>query len=408
VTPLSPEAVARAADPWRLVPALGVAQIVSWGALYYAIAVLGAAIGADLGLSPANVFGAYSVGLLLSGLISPMAGRAIDRYGGRIVLTVGSAVAALALFWLSRVASALEYYLAWALGGIAMGLTLYDPAFAALAQHFGTSYRRALTALTLFGGFASTVFWPLAQLGLVHLGWRGTLAAFAALQLLLCLPLHWWLIPAAAAGGPADSVDAPGAAPRARSSAMSPPFVALAASFALNAFVFSAIAAHLIGMLRGGGIGADDAVWIAALIGPMQVVGRIVEIGFGPRVRPATVAVIAAGLLIVAMVVLLAGARIAAGAALVFAVFYGLSNGVMTIVRGTLPAEVFGRSGYGSLLGRLAAPSLIARAAAPVALASLAAPQASPRGSLAVLLLLAVLSAVLLVAALRLARRGPR
>ena len=194
-------AAGRDADPWRLVPALGIAQIISWGALYYAIAVLGASIGADLGLSPAHVFGAYSAGLLLSGLTAPVAGRAIDRWSGRIVLTMGSVVAALALFFLSRASSALEYYLAWCVGGVAMGLTLYDPAFATLSQHFGTSYRKALTALTLFGGFASTVFWPLAQLGLVHLGWRDTLAAFAALELVVCLPLHWWLIPARGRSG---------------------------------------------------------------------------------------------------------------------------------------------------------------------------------------------------------------
>ena len=396
----------RDADPWRLVPALGIAQIISWGALYYAIAVLGASIGAELALSPANVFGAYSVGLLLSGLVAPMAGRAIDRHGGRIVLTIGSVVAALALFWLSRVSSAVEYYLAWCLGGVAMGLTLYDPAFATLSQHFGTSYRKALTALTLFGGFASTVFWPLAQQGLVHFGWRDTLAAFAVLELAVCLPLHWWLIPAQGRTEPADAPDEGSGRVRPRATGTSPPFVALAASFALNAFVFSAMSAHLIGMMRGGGITADDAVWIAALIGPMQVVGRIVEITFGRNLRVATVGVVALCLLIVSMLILLAGTRISASAALVFAVFYGLSNGVMTIVRGTAPAEFFGRAAYGSLLGRLAAPSLVARAAAPVALASLAAPQVSPQGSLLVLLLLAALSLAAFVAAIRFARRS--
>ncbi len=399
-------ATRRDADPWRLVPALGIAQIISWGALYYAIAVLGAAIGAELGLSPAAVFGAYSAGLLLSGLIAPLAGRAIDRHGGRIVMTVGSLVAALALFWLSRAASALEYTLAWCVGGVAMGLTLYDPAFATLSQHFGTSYRRALTALTLFGGLASTVFWPLAQQGLNLVGWRDTLAAFALLELAVCLPLHWWLIPARRRSGHAEPPEpASGAAPPS-STSTSPTFVALAASFALNSFVFSAMSAHLIGMMRGGGITPEDAVWIAALIGPMQVVGRIAEITFGRSLRAATVGVVALCLLIAAMLVLLAGARISAGAALVFAVVYGLSNGVMTIVRGTAPAELFGRAAYGSLLGRLAAPSLVARAAAPVALASLAAPQVSPRGSILVLLLLAVLSVASFIVAIRLARRG--
>jgi hypothetical protein len=399
-------AAKRDADPWRLVPALGIAQIISWGALYYAIAVLGASIGGDLGLSPAHVFGAFSAGLLLSGLTAPVAGRAIDRWSGRIVLTMGSVVAALALFFLSRVSSALEYYLAWCLGGVAMGLTLYDPAFATLSQHFVTSYRKALTALTLFGGFASTVFWPLAQLCLVHLGWRDTLAVFATLELAVCLPLHWWLIPARGRTGRGEGPDERQGAQRPPPASTAPQFVALASSFALNAFVFSAMSAHLIGMMRGGGMTADDAVWIAALIGPMQVVGRIVEITVGRNLRAATVGVIAVGLLIVAMLVLLAGPRISVSAALIFVVFYGLSNGVMTIVRGTVPAEFFGRAAYGSLLGRLAAPSLVARAAAPVALASLAAPQISPQGSILVLLLLAALSAAAFIVAIRMARRG--
>jgi hypothetical protein len=403
VTPAA-TAPRRDGEPWRLVPALGVGQIVAWGSLYYSIAVLGSSIGADLALSAGDTFGAYSAGLLLSGLTAPVAGRAIDRHGGRVVMTLGAVVAALALYWLSRVTSAVEYYIAWCVGGVAMGLTLYDPAFATLSQHFGTSYRRALTALTLFGGFASTVFWPLAHEGLVHLGWRDTLAAFAAIELLVCAPLHWWLIPPRPAEVHADADDGRRNA-RPPPASTSPVFVALAASFALNAFVFSAMSAHLIGMMKGGGIAADDAVWIAALIGPMQVAGRVVEITFGRNLRAATVGAIALGLLIVSLLVLLAGARISAGAALVFAVFYGLSNGVMTIVRGTAPAELFGRAEYGSLLGRLAAPSLVARAAAPVALASLAAPQVSPYASLVVLLLLAVLSAASFVVAIRLARR---
>jgi MFS family permease len=247
--------------PWRLVPALGIAQIISWGALYYSITVLGAAIGADLALSPTGVFGAFSVGLLLSGLSAPHAGRAIDRYGGRRVLAVGSLVAACALFWLSRVQSPAAYYVAWCVAGVAMAMTLYDAAFATLSQHFGGSYRTALTALTLFGGFASTVFWPLSQVGLVHLGWRDTLAFFALLQVVLCLPLHWFLIP-----NPQRHTQSslPSAAEAHRSvgrkRAGGGRFVALASAFALNAFVFSALSAHMILLLRGIGMTANEAV----------------------------------------------------------------------------------------------------------------------------------------------------
>ena len=395
-----------AGDPWRLVPALGIAQIISWGSLYYGISVLGAAIGSDLGLTPAHVFGAYSAGLLLSGLTAPIAGRAIDRLGGRVVLSAGSIVAALALAWLARADSLVEYYAAWCVGGVAMGLTLYDPAFATLSQHFGTSYRKALTALTLFGGFASTVFWPLAQLGLTHWGWRATLLSFAALHVAICLPLHALLIPSGSSvAPPAAGDDQRGATALPRSTA-STAFRALALSFALNSFVFSAVSAHLIGMMEGGGMAAGDAVVIAALIGPMQVAGRIAEITFGRNLRAASVGIVAAGLLLIALAVLLAGAKITIVAALVFAGFYGLSNGVMTIVRGTVPAELFGRAAYGTLLGRLAAPSLIARAAAPVALATLTAPRAAPQGALAALLALAAFSLVAYMVAIRRPARG--
>src|SRR5262249_28062249 len=146
-------------------------------------------------------------------------------------------------------------------------------------------------------------------------------------------------------------------------------FVALATAFALNAFVFSALSAHMILLMRGIGVSASDAVWIAALIGPMQVLGRVIEITARRRLRPTTVGIIAFALLVAALLVLMAGGALKAGAALDFAVLYGLSNGVMTIVRGTVPAQFFGREAYGSLLGKLAAPSLVTKAVAPVALA---------------------------------------
>src|SRR5438034_7769378 len=182
---------------WRLVPALGVTQIISWGTLYYSIAVLGANMRAELGVSAATLFGAYSLSLLLSALAAPFVGRAIDRYGGRTVMSIGSLNAALALLWIARVDSTPALYGAWLLAGIAMALTMYDAAFATLSQHTGTSYRKALTALTLMGGLASTVFWPISLKGLEWFGWRDTMTYFALLQLGLCLPLHLALVPRA-------------------------------------------------------------------------------------------------------------------------------------------------------------------------------------------------------------------
>jgi len=269
---------------------------------------------------------------------------------------------------------------------------MYDAAFATLSQHSGTLYRTALTALTLLGGLASTVFWPTSLAGLERFGWRDTMAFFALLQLLVCLPLHLGFVPrgtgsiAVAASGAVRTEHA--LSERSRRIA----FAALACAFALNGFIVSVLTVHLISVLQRRGLALDTAVWVGSLFGPMQVAGRIVEFSIGRRFAPRTVGLFALGLLVVANCVLLAlDGQVAV--ALAFAMLFGFSNGVVTIVRGTIPAELFGRADYGRLLGRLAAPALVARAIAPLAFAPLASPQVAISGWLLALLAMAVLSA---------------
>jgi len=376
---------------WRLVPALGVTQIISWGTLYYSIAVLGASIREELGISSAALFGAYSLSLLLSALVAPLAGRAIDRYGGRTVMSFGSATAAVALFCISRVHSPFALYAAWALAGFAMAMTMYDAAFATLSQHSGDRYRKALTALTLMGGLASTVFWPTSLKGLEWFGWRDTMMFFAALQVAVCLPLHLLLVPRLASpdgsGRAGATAEAGTLSMRSRRGA----FIALAIAFALNGFIVSVLTVHLITVLQGKGLALETAVWVGSFFGPMQVTGRIVEFAFGRRFSSRTIGAAALWLLVAALVVLIAQ-RGSVALALVFAVMFGFGNGVVTIVRGTVPAELFGRAGYGSTLGNLAAPALFARAVAPFAFAPLAVPDTSSFGWLLILLVMAVAS----------------
>jgi MFS family permease len=375
---------------WRLVPALGVTQIISWGTLYYSIAVLGANMRADLGVSAAALFGAYSLSLFLSALAAPFVGRAIDRYGGRTVMSIGSVNAALALLWIARVDSTPALYGAWVLAGIAMALTMYDAAFATLSQHTGTSYRKALTALTLMGGLASTVFWPISLKGLEWFGWRDTMTYFALLQLVVCLPLHLALVPRIVSPGSGKTGIAleEGSLPRESRRAA---FIALGVAFALNGFIVSVLTVHLINVLRGKGLGLETAVWVASFFGPMQVAGRILEFSVGRRFASRTIGAIALSVLVAALTVLLAlNGQVAL--AIVFAVLFGFSNGVVTIVRGTVPAELFGRAGYGATLGSLAAPALFARAVAPFAFAPLAAPETASLGWLLLLVIMAVMS----------------
>jgi hypothetical protein len=283
-----------------------------------------------------------------------------------------------------------------------MAACLYDPAFATLHQISGTSYRRAVTALTLFGGFASTVFWPLSQFLLDGIGWRDTFAVYTGLHLVVCLPLHLVFVPRA--HGARAMAEAPHVAtstpPR-----NGPVFAWLATALALAAFLASAMAAHIIDLLTATGLTARDAVLVGSLIGPMQVAGRIMEFAFGRHLRALAVGTLAFALMAVALAVFtqVRGVWIVA---LAFAIVYGWSNGVMTIVRGTVPAELFGQRGYGALLGRLARPQFILKAIAPVALALLFA--IDPSRALTPYVLLSVAVAALLAYRLAVAASAGR
>jgi predicted MFS family arabinose efflux permease len=357
--------------------ALGIAQIVSWGTLFYSIAVLGPPMARTLGVTDVVLYSSFTAGLFLSGIASPWIGIRIDRYGGRGVLAGGSVLGAIACALLAASTNGTVMLAGWLVAGVAMAACLYDPAFATLFRVSGTSYRRAVTALTLFGGFASTVFWPLSQYLLEARGCRFAFAVHAALNACICLPLHLAFVPSGA-----HRVDAHPPAPggdggQARRGA----FAWLATAFAVAAFLSSAISAHLVVLLAAGGLAARDAVLVGALIGPMQVAGRVVEFAFSSRLSAFRVGTLAFTLLAVAMIVL-GLVRGAWPIALAFALLYGWSNGVMTIVRGTVPSALFGARDYGALLGRLAQPQFILKALAPVAVTLLFAVDDSRRVAL--------------------------
>ena len=384
---------------WQVIPALGIAQIISWGSLYYSIAVLASPIQAALGISQTGLFGAFTIGMLVSGAASPLVGKLVDERGGRNVLTAGSVVGAAAFVTLSLAHNPLTFLAGWVLGGVAMAATLYDPAFATLHQLSREHYRRSVTALTLIAGFASTSFWPLTSVLEAGIGWRGTFAVFALLHFLVCLPLHWFLVPRMNAPVQAKTAESPGK----EKDSPSASYFWLAAAFSIAMFVMAVVFAHLIEMLKARGLSARDAVLIGSIIGPLQVAARIVEFNFARHARATRVGMIAFGLFAIAILVL-AFAGQSFWWAVAFAILFGASNGIMTIVRGTAPAELFGQQRLGSLLGRLARPAFIAKAIAPVIFAALLAHGLPPRVAEAGLGLVACLGFISFVIAVRSAK----
>ena len=345
-----------------LVVLLGVTQVVSWGTLFYAIGVLGEPMRVALGTGEIVLFGAFSGGMLLSGLAAPAVGREIDAHGGRRVLTAGSLLAAASMALLAAAQNTPMLVAGWLMAGVASTAVLYDAGFATLHQVAASAFRRAVTVMTLLGGLASTVFWPLSRFLLETVGWREAFMVYAALNLLLCMPVHALCVPAANAPAPsAPRPEPPAAMPMPRA------LLWLALAMSITSFVAVAVSAHLMTLLGASGLAARDAVLIGSMIGPMQVAGRIVEYGAARNVAATSTGTFAFALMAVALCVLtqVHGTWIVA---LAFVIAYGWANGVFTIVRGTVPRALFGAQGYGSLLGRLARPQFFARAVAPVTL----------------------------------------
>jgi MFS family permease len=346
---------------------LGVTQIITWGAIYYTPVLIVPLIAKERGWSIAFAMGGFSFGLLATGLVSPYVGRTIDRVGGHIVMGIGSLLGAAGLVLITVASHPLAYFAVWALLGVAMASNLYDSAFATLGRIFGAAARRPITALTLAGGFASTVSWPVTHFLLEGVGWQKTYVTYAAVLALLCAPLHAFVLPRHRAHTSVPTPTAEGK-PVAHLPSKGAAFLLVAAAFTAYAFVPSGLAAHLLAIFNREGIDAGTVVWIGALFGPAQVGARLIEFSFGRNVHPLWVARVALTVLLCGFVMLaLSGFTVAAAAA--FALMFGGANGLITITRGALPLALFGPVGYGRLIGRLAGPFQIMQAAAPLVMA---------------------------------------
>ena len=348
------------------VNALGLTQITAWGTSYYCLGVLAKPIVAETGWAISTVFLGFSIALLVMGFISAWVGRLIDRIGGRQVMSVGTVIISAGLLGLSQVRDQIAYFAAWAVIGVGMRCALYDAAFAAVVQVVPSRGRRAISYLTLYGAYASTIFWVVGHYLNEAYGWRGTLMIFAAINLAICLPLNWIGLSrrepetATETVAAASSPDGPALEGRLRTVGIA----LFALIMSLNGFVFGVVSLQLVPLLESAGLAAAAAVWVASLKGHGQFAGRLVEIFFGRNLKAMTVARIALAILPAALILLM----LAQGSLvqlIVFTVLLGASQGVVTIVRGALPLALFGAKGYGAVLGLIATPILFVNAFSP-------------------------------------------
>src|SRR5256885_4225423 len=310
--------------PWRAVAVLGLTQILAWGALFYPPVLTVPLIAAERGFSFTFAMGGFSAGLLAAGFVAPTVGSLIDRFGGHRVMPFGSLAGAIGLVALAYASHPIAYFAVWVLLGAAMAASLYDPAFATLGRIFGAQARRPITVLTLAGGFASTVSWPMTYALLRPLGWQGTYLVYAALPAFVAAPLHFFALPRTRATADIVASDAAMPPPPVRP-ASGVAFLLLVAAFSAYAFIPSGLSAHLLAILKRAGIDAATVVFIGTLFGPSQVAARLCEFIFARNIHPLAMVRFAVGILVLAFALLwLFG--ISAPAAIAFAIMVGVAN----------------------------------------------------------------------------------
>jgi MFS family permease len=356
-------ALQRPLDRRVVITALGLGQILAWGTSFYFPAVFAEPIVAETGWSLGYVVAGTSLGLLVAGLVSPQVGRIIDRRGGRPVLLGSSLCYAAGLAGIGASPSLPVYLASWVLIGIGMGSGLYDAVFAALGRMYGSEARTPITNLTLFGGFASTVCWPLSAFMIEHAGWRAACFVYAGLHLVLVLPLQMAVVRAAPASGAASASEKrdDNAAPPVRNEMLI--FALLAAVLSIAAGIGSIVVVHLLIFLQARGLDFAVAVSLGTLFGPAQVGARVIERLFGSHYHPVWTMIASCSLMAAGLVVLYG----AVPALLIVILLYGAGYGISWIGRGTLPLALFGPARFPRLMGRLAFPSLIIQALAPSA-----------------------------------------
>jgi MFS family permease len=393
--------------------ALAAAQLVAWGAIYYAFSLFVVPMESAMGWSRTATNAALSVGLLVSGLAAWPVGVWIDRGHGRQIMIWGSVLATAMLALWSQAHSLTTLFIVWIGLGVAMAATLYDPVFAIVTRNFPDSFRKRITLITLVGGFASTVFIPLTHGFVDSLGWRGALLALAAINLAICVPLNGIAIGRdTARADRADRAERKAATRRAnaantRRALRTPTFWALVVCFTAYYATFAALTFHLVPLMTERSVSPAVVIATMATIGPAQVLARILWFTVGRNVRPSTMGMVITTAFPASVVILMFAGK-SPVLLILFAIVYGGANGMMTILRGTIVQDVMWTQGYGAVSGLLSMPSNVAKGIAPISAAAIWSIGHDYVPVECVVLLVSLVSAAAFVVAMRFAGNASR
>ena len=350
---------------WVMLWPLALAQMTSWGTLYYSFSLFSAPMQRELGWSPTALNGALTCGLLVTGLVAYPIGGALDRYGGRWLMTLGSLGAGLLLLVWSQVQSLAQFYVLWLTLGVCLACCLIEPLFAVVNQHFGSDARKGIIAVTMVTGFSGTVYVPLMGFLIAHLEWRSAMLVLAALNLCFSAPVHWIFVPPRVGGARRHSArDVVRGRAVMRKRLRNPVFWGLALWYTSYSLTASSLIFQFVPLLRAEDV-ADKIIFFAfALIGPLQVAARIIIVTIARRASIARLGAWTSSLVPLGVLVLILAPHTLAWLC-AFSTLFATGHGITTILRGTAPIEWLGREYFARTMGAIALPMMFAMALAP-------------------------------------------
>lgn len=369
---------------------LGVLQIMVWGGSFFLLAVMGEPILRETGWDGHWVYGALSLGLMVSALLAPLSSRLVARYGGRRQLAASGVVVGAGLLLVANAHSLQVFLLAWVVIGVGMAIGLYEALFATLGALYAERAGRAITGITLISGFATTITWPLVAYAIDQFGWRVTCTAYALMLIVAVAPLYLWVLPA----GPHGATSKPVAAAT-DVSVDRRLYLLLMWIFAFGAIIMTAVSVQLVAVLQGLGHSLATAIALSALLGPSQVASRVLQIVARKR-HPIWTALVSSVLVAVGVALV----ALAPGATALGLLLYGCGNGLRAIVRGLLPLALLPPAQYVALMGKMSRPSLIGQALTPL-VGGYLLQQFGAMAVLATLAALAVVNVVLVLLVMR-------
>ena len=371
---------------------LGIAQIITWGGSFYLIAVLAAPASKDMGWPQQWIYGSLSLGMLVSGMLSPVVGRMIARWGGKFILSSSGIILGIGLALAATSPNLPCFLTSWIVIGLGMSLGLYDPLFATLGQLYGSEARGAITQITLISGFCTSIVWPFLALLIEHLGWRNACLAYSVLLVVTIGPIYWYALPMRSDATLNKNLSDEPVTPETHRSTDGKIFHLLMAGFTLAAVIMTTISVQLIALLQELNVSLVTAIGIAALIGPSQVAARILEVLFSRNAHPISSNIVSTVMVAIGLAVVLSMPTAAA----LGIVLYGVGSGIRSIVRATLPLALFGQAQYPVVLGRIARPTLIAQALTPL-LGGFIQAHFGATQTMAILVLLSTINIILVI-----------